>query len=471
MSLLASTTGRSIARATTLLIPSSTSTSSSGGVTVLLESRRYASRRRAHEKAAKKKTGVQRDAMGNPIAPKKERTPPLFTPLPVDQLQPFPVFEVEARPAPEETKLPIFRKLDQHSVGKAFQFSNDASEARKQLGLPKSVWKEFKLLAKPVSVVRGITLDAVNMLAKVQRESTSSLDTRVVFTGRSGSGKSYLLLQAVEWCLAHGWIVLYIPRAVNLVNSTTPYHYDLRTKTFFQPEAAYQILHRARVANAKTFKGLKTKESLTIAGAAKPIPAGTILYDLLDIPREQLAQAPIILGTLLKELEGHTANPVLLAIDDFQALFNKSLYRDPHFKPISTYHLHTPRLLLDYTSGRRSFTHGAVLGALTSTDPKFPISLELQDQLGAESLSRQPSAPEPYVLRSKILGEYLDGVKSVEVPKSLSVDEAGSVFEVWMKQRMLASKAHDELFMARYVESSGNPRDFVWKGLLSTLST
>lgn len=30
--------------------------------------------------------------------------------------------------------------------------------------------------------------------------------------GRSGSGKSFLLLQAVEYCAQSDWVVIYIPR-------------------------------------------------------------------------------------------------------------------------------------------------------------------------------------------------------------------------------------------------------------------
>jgi small subunit ribosomal protein S29 len=30
--------------------------------------------------------------------------------------------------------------------------------------------------------------------------------------------------------------------------------------------------------------------------------------------------------------------------------------------------------------------------------------------------------------------------------------------------------AYDEMFLAKYVEADGNARDFVWKGLLSSLA-
>lgn len=47
--------------------------------------------------------------------------------------------------------------------------------------------------------------------------------------------------------------------------------------------------------------------------------------------------------------------PVLLAIDDFQALYNLSTYRDPYFKMVKAYHLTLPRTLLEFASGKQSF--------------------------------------------------------------------------------------------------------------------
>lgn len=89
------------------------------------------------------------------------------------------------------------------------------------------------------------------------------------------------------------------------MNSTTPYTYDPRTQTFLQPEATYQILHRAREANKKTLQGLKTKIAL-ISDGAKPIPAGMSLYDVMNIPQEEVGRAPLILDWVMSELEGQT---------------------------------------------------------------------------------------------------------------------------------------------------------------------
>ncbi len=36
---------------------------------------------------------------------------------------------------------------------------------------------------------------------------------------------------------------------------------------------------------------------------------------------------------------------------------------------------------------------------------------------------------------------------------------------------VVVAETYDELFLAKYSEASGNARSFVWKGLLSTLTS
>ena len=75
----------------------------------------------------------------------------------------------------------------------------------------------------------------------------------------------------------------------------------------------------------------------------------------------------------------------------------------------------------------------------------------------------------------------------MKVPEKLNVNEAASLFGVWNKNKSFHTRelgaasrwidtdhspaGSDEFFLAKYTESGGNPRDFVWKGLLSTLQT
>ena len=47
--------------------------------------------------------------------------------------------------------------------------------------------------------------------------------------------------------------------------------------------------------------------------------------------------------------------PVLFAVDEMQALFSTSWYKDPYFKPIEAHHLSIPRILADFASGKQPF--------------------------------------------------------------------------------------------------------------------
>jgi hypothetical protein len=70
--------------------------------------------------------------------------------------------------------------------------------------------------------------------------------------------------------------------------------------------------------------------------------------------------------------------PVLLAVDDFQALYCKTAYRDPHFVPIKPYHLSIPRLLLEYASGRKSFVSFSAFSVFISFKKAPDIGSDIQ---------------------------------------------------------------------------------------------
>jgi small subunit ribosomal protein S29 len=195
---------------------------------------------------------------------------------------------------------------------------------------------------------------------------------------------------------------------------------------------------------------------------------------------------------------------VLLAVDDFQALYCKTLYRDSNFGTIKPYHLSMPRLILEYASGRKSFVRsleayssnaadshlrfqarGAVVGAISSDHTLFQLPIELREALGLPY--EKPTGP--YVKRSAEMVEYTRGLKALPVPDRLSVEEAATMFEVWKDDNGLNAREYltlmpfclfvftyladgrDEYFIAKYSEASGNARDLVRVGLRKSLET
>ncbi|KAF8625521.1 hypothetical protein AX17_006833 [Amanita inopinata Kibby_2008] len=399
---------------------------------------------------------VERDERG--LLKKKKRVGaagPLHA-LPASQLD-----NVLLQPNKSSPKVPQFKPkaITENMVGKTVAFAVSENDPIRRFGLPKKLLIEYRILSKPYTVIRNVTVDLMRKLDEAK--SRSSLETRHVLTGRSGVGKSYLLLQAVEYCSQSNWIVLFIPRGVNLVNSTTTYIYDLRTQTYLQPSFAYQTLQRTLSVNSSLLSTLSTTKKL--AFEKRELPIGTSLTDLIGVGLKDVSAAPAVLDALMVELGQQTKHPVLLAVDDFQALYCKTAYRDPFFSTIRPYHLSMPRLIMEYASGRRSFAKGAVIGAITYSDPAYPLPLELR-----EALQMPYDHPQsPLDKRSKLLVEYTKGLTGFPVPEQLSLDEASSLFEVWKNEQVLVPSTLDELFLSKYTESSGNPREFV-KGLLST---
>ncbi|KAG2045876.1 hypothetical protein BDR06DRAFT_1044271 [Suillus hirtellus] len=217
----------------------------------------------------------------------------------------------------------------------------------------------------------------------------------------------------VKYCNARDWLVLYIPRATNLVNSTTAHTYDMRTRTYLQPIFAYQTLQRFLKINAPRLEQLRTRTEIEIE-RCPPVPPDTPFVELINIGLKDQCHAPTVLDAVLAEIGRQTIFPVVLAVDDFQALYCKSHIIFGY--QIVLFFLML-RLLLEHACGQKSFN---------------------QNQARDESC--------------------------------LSVPEASSVFELWMKDRAVPSKPNDELFLAKYTEASGNARAFVWKELLSSVS-
>ncbi|KAL0953378.1 hypothetical protein HGRIS_004618 [Hohenbuehelia grisea] len=378
----------------------------------------------------KDRPGRPSDAAVGQVQKKSDKSGGFLRPLPPTQIVKI---DVPSGLQPSSLDLPVFEPaaVTAENIGSALEFPQKEDGPLRIFGMPKKTFLEYRVLSKLCSVIRDITVDTIKLLEAASQ--SSSLDTRVVLSGRPGCGKSFLLMQAVEYCALNDWIVLYIPRGVNLVNSTTPHVYDARTQTYLQPAYAYQLLQRLQTVNAAALSELTTSQDLVLE--RRSIPAETTLSELITYGTSEQSFSPIILDALMRELGSQTKYPVLLAVDDFQALYCKTAYRDPHFASIRPYHLSIPRLITEFACGSRSFARGAVLGAINASDPSYAIPLELREALSLPH-TRPPS---PYDTRSRTLIEYTDGLRPLAVPDKLSVNEAASIYEIWMKDKAFDS--------------------------------
>ncbi|KAG1891671.1 mitochondrial ribosomal death-associated protein 3-domain-containing protein [Suillus fuscotomentosus] len=394
-----------------------------------------------------------------------------FQPLPVSHLS-HPLF---ASDRPDTLKLQSFhpQMLTRVVESPALKFPHNDNDPFCIFELPRNILVKVCAISaySPSSALLSVTNNAINKL-EVRRSNMllvflSQVSIDIFPAGTQGCGKSFLLLHGLQYCNARDWLVLYIPRATNLVNSTTAHTYDMRTRTYLQPIFAYQTLQRFLKINAPRLEQLRTQTEIEIE-RCPPVPPDTPLVELINIGLKDQCHAPTVLDAVLAEIGRQTIFPVVLAVDDFQALYCKSHIIFGY--QIVLFFLML-LLLLEHASAQKSFVSvyenlGTYLGAFSLSNTTFPLPVEF-----LEALSLGYDRPYgPYVKRQPELVDHAHGLKRLAVPASLSVPEAASVFELWMKDRAVPSKPNDELFLAKYTEASGNARAFVWKELLSSMS-
>ncbi|KAG9006114.1 37S ribosomal protein S23 mitochondrial [Tulasnella sp. JGI-2019a] len=395
-----------------------------------------------------------------------------YEPPPVRRIEPHAVLKIDhdLTSARASDDLPIFApaELTEAVVGSSMAFPADKTSPNHIFGLPKNLQEDFLHTPKPFSIIRKSTLELLGQL-----DGLSALDgspQRLVLTGPAGCGKSVLLLQAANYCALNEWIVYYAPRAVEWVDASSEYSFDYRSRVFHQYNLAATALNRILQASHGKLGKIKLNKDIPLPGGktGAVLKAGTPLEALVSVGTKDPALAPQTLTLLLEALGEQTQYPVLIAIDDIQALYNTSHYRDPQFKLLSSYHLSMPRLILEYASGQRKLARGAVLGAVSLSDHRFPLRLELHEALGLGWEGGQE--PDPYEKRSKSLQTYATGLRSVPVPPRFTPSEAAALVESWFRGRLLHSGLNDSFFHSKYAESNGNPRELLNRGIMNTMT-
>ena len=89
------------------------------------------------------------------------------------------------------------------------------------------------------------------------------------------------------------------------MNSSTPYAYDPRTRTYLQPGYAAQTLQNFLTVNLQALQKLSTPENVLIEGRAT-IQEGAPLTDLIAIGVKDQNAAPTILSILMEFLGKQT---------------------------------------------------------------------------------------------------------------------------------------------------------------------
>ncbi|GJN89014.1 hypothetical protein Rhopal_001985-T1 [Rhodotorula paludigena] len=356
------------------------------------------------------------------------------------------------------------------SVGQVRAFPEPVLELFKSSSIPNSLKREHAFSTRPATVVRQATLDLTARLDKASK--ASSRDARFILTGDKGVGKSSLLLQAASFAQSNKWIVLYIPSAAPLVNSSTPHNYSSTRALFEQPLLASSLLSKFAAANKAAFKAVKTQKEWTFGD--KKVAAGKSLEDLAKAAGGDEKLSTAVFEAVFAELEGQKNFPVLLAIDDAQSLFATSKYIDPTYQALETFSLVIPRMLLELVSGQRCFSRGSVAIAPSSLSPLSSPAMtdflaspstavsRTQALASAYDRSRVPSFP----TYSAILEA---GLERFAVPERLDRAEAVGIVNLLKGWRGTRQVVDDKAFLEKLVAADGNPREFT-RALTQTMA-
>lgn len=253
-----------------------------------------------------------------------------------------------------------------------------------------------------------------------------------------GAGKSMLLVQAAAYGIEAGWIVLYVPQASKWLDSSTQFAYNAETKSFDQTELSSQLLTKLLGVNKALLAKIELPSAIKLG--SDEFKQGSKLSDLVAFGAKEERYAVQALEATIDILSKQKTIPVLLAVDEAQALFRTSEYRAPDYTRLEPYHLSASQLMLDLFTGRKSFAAGAVIGALSWSNTQFPVSDTLLHGVGAQTTH----AVTPYTKHDDVhLANAKSGIKQFEVPLGMTGKEAASMFEVWTRKGWASNREYD----------------------------
>ncbi|KAI8815967.1 mitochondrial ribosomal death-associated protein 3-domain-containing protein [Fimicolochytrium jonesii] len=217
-------------------------------------------------------------------------------------------------------------------------------------------------------MLRKHTLD---VLSTIEAESAKTESENVyVLDGPRGSGKTVTLLQAVSHFVQAGWILIYVPQPIHWVNGTQPFDplptEDNARPQFAQPTVASQFLEQFLKINNEA-----ALRSIAVEGEGE--------QTVLSVAQEGIARpatAQAALGTLLEALANDTKrSPVLIAIDQANALYAKTAYHDVESRAVTGDQLATIKSLISLLSQEKRLKKGAIVCAIDRSNTQFPSPL------------------------------------------------------------------------------------------------
>lgn len=246
---------------------------------------------------------------------------------------------VDASKLKSESNLLIEKAMKQADANDKFGFFELSEETAKKLfpeGLSKKIEEVFDYSGDRRLMLRETTSEIISSL-KDWTNSSESRPSAFVIDGDIGNGKSVALTQIVQYARENDWICLYVPRARAWCYEA-PYviksAYD--SSKFDVDVFGIKLLKEFAQCHSHQLSQIKIKGSYssryyprsfeTKPDASKYSESDLTLLDIVEngIKDEELACQAVV--DLRSELSQVTEFPVLIAIDEINTWFGKTVF-------------------------------------------------------------------------------------------------------------------------------------------------
>ncbi|KAL7747961.1 hypothetical protein RI367_006709 [Sorochytrium milnesiophthora] len=292
--------------------------------------------------------------------------------------------------------------------------------------LPKAIQKEFAATPYQALLLRQTTIDVAAQVQEKRRP--------IIIDGAGGVGKSAALLQIVSHAQQAGWFVVYVPNAVQLTEGRYPYRKDSTSELYEQPQLAVELLTAVRDLNGSLCDKITTGQSYQF-GDVK-VASGSKLTALINAGTKDAEIATPVWAAVLKELSASKSVPVLVAVDQVNALFAATMYKDTASQRLMGTSLSVAHHLAGCFSGQTKLANGTAVGATSKLD----------------TFAQPVSGIRSHVAKDSLVVDL----------RPYTRDEASSLMQYYRASRMLFSEPNDSLLNKCMLLSAGNGRKFYY---------
>lgn len=243
------------------------------------------------------------------------------------------------------------------------------------------------------------------------------------------------MLQAASYALESDWLLVYIPRGINLVDSSSPFVYSATSQTYVQPEATRALLTRILSVN-----GEEKLREIDAEGGARASSVADLIKQALEEQTPAALQRS--LEAVLRSMVQQQKRPMLLCLDGAQAYFATTKYRDLDFRPLQSYELGLPRTLLSCLRRQGEGSFGGVQRGVSLVAPS-PQHAEWWPWTLSDDTHKQHHAQANFVPWS--IGQHF------------THSEAANLADVIRhEQNRVSDPVNDETYLAKLATSGAN---------------